>query len=130
MTARVITNFIQQKYPDVLLTVKDTENLMRKARDEALGGYTPTQALIKLFDDQGVKHFFRKLNGHVSAILWSYPWCQSQWRLHPHLISMDNPYKTNRLKVPLVNVTGVTNITTTFNIAFGVVNLEDEEAFT
>lgn len=52
------------------------------------------------------------------------------WRLHPQVVSLDNTYKTNRFKMPFLNVTGVTNTHSTFNIAFGVINKEDEPAYT
>jgi hypothetical protein len=31
--------------------------------------------------------------------------------------------------MPFLNVTGITNIQTTFNVAFGVANKEDEDAY-
>jgi hypothetical protein len=130
LSVRPLTTHMRESYPDVLFARKDIENLVLRARNEALGGYTPTQALVKLFDDQNIRHFVRQVDGRVASVLWTYPWCQKMWRLHPHLISMDATYKTNRFRMPFLNVTGVSNISSTFNIAFGVVNSEDEEVYT
>lgn len=103
---------------------------MSQAKAEALGGYTPTQALIKHFTDTGIKHFVRQLSGHVTALNWTYPWCEKAWKRFPDVLSLDNTYKTNRFDMPFLNVTGVTNLHTTFNVAFAIVNKEDEEAYT
>lgn len=102
---------------------------MRKAKAEALGGYTPTQALLKHFADTGIKHRVRQLQGRVVALVWTYPFCEGMWQRFPDVISIDNTYKTNRFQMPFLNVTGITNIHTTFNVAFGVVNKEDEDAY-
>jgi len=42
---------------------------------------------------------------------------------------MDNTYKTNRFKMPFLNVTGITNTHSTYNAAFGLLNKEDHEAY-
>ena len=39
-------------------------------------------------------------------------------------------YKTNWFKMPLFNVIGASNIGSIFNIAFGLLNGEDETEFT
>ena len=93
---------------------------MSQAKAEALGGYTPTQALIKHFTDTGIKHFVRQLSGHVTALIWTYPWCEKAWKRFPDVLSLDNTYKTNRFDMPFLNVTGVTNLHTTFNVAFAM----------
>ena len=39
---------------------------------------------------------------------------------------MDNTYKTNRFRMPFFNITGITNTNLTFNIAFALLDGEDE----
>jgi hypothetical protein len=51
------------------------------------------------------------------------------WRRHPEVLSMDNTYQTNRFKMPFLNVTGVSNTHSTFNVSFGLINKEDQEAY-
>ena len=117
------------KYPDQPWKRKDVENEAIRTRNEALGGYTPTQALIKIFQEDKVKHYVRQLDGHVSGLVWTYPWCEEMWKRNPEVLSMDNTYKTNRFKMPFLNVTGITSTDSTFNMAFGLLNREDEEVY-
>ena len=83
---------------------------MSKAKAEALDGYTPIQALLKYFTDTGIKHRIRQLQGHIIALIWTYPFCKEIWQRFPDIISIDNTYKTNRFKMPFLNVTSITNI--------------------
>lgn len=128
-TTRDITAAMRAKYPDQPWKRKDVENEAIRTRNEALGGYTPTQALIKIFQEDKVKHYVRQLDGHVSGLVWTYPWCEEMWKRNPEVLSMDNTYKTNRFKMPFLNVTGITSTDSTFNMAFGLLNREDEEAY-
>lgn len=128
-SARDITALMREKYPDQVWVVKDVKNEIRAAREESLQGYTPTQALVKEFDTRGIKHFFRQLGGHVTAVIWTYPWCLETWKKNPEVLLFDNTYKTNRFKLPFVNICGTTNLHTTFNIMFGLVNKEDEATY-
>ena len=43
---------------------------------------------------------------------------------------INDTYKTNRFKMPLFNITGVSNIGSIFNIAFGLLDGEDKVEFT
>ncbi|EAQ91972.1 hypothetical protein CHGG_00207 [Chaetomium globosum CBS 148.51] len=128
--SRGVAALMRELYPDQEWHRRDIENEMTQANAEALGGYTPTQALIKHFTDTGIKHFVRQLSGHVTALIWTYPWCEKAWKRFPDVLNLDNTYKTNRFDMPFLNVTGVTNLHTTFNVAFAIVNKEDEEAYT
>ena len=48
-----------------------------------------------------------------------FPWC----------LQIDNTYKTNRFKMPLFQITGVTNVGSIFDAAFGLVDNEREDGF-
>ena len=43
---------------------------------------------------------------------------------------IDDTYKTNRFKMPLFNVTRISNIGSIFNTAFGLLDGEDKDEFT
>ncbi|KAL2756135.1 hypothetical protein ACRALDRAFT_2106057, partial [Sodiomyces alcalophilus JCM 7366] len=48
---------------------------------------------------------------------------------NPEVLFIDNIYKTNRFKIPLIDIYRVTNIGLIFNIAFALLNKEDEDAY-
>jgi hypothetical protein len=52
------------------------------------------------------------------------------WSRFSEVLSFDNTYKTNRFKMPLFNITGLTNINSIFNAGFGLIYTERREGFT
>ena len=72
-SARDIASIMSSKYPQQLWPRVDIRNEITKARDESLAGYTPTQALIRAFEERSIKHFYRQHQGHITAILWTLP---------------------------------------------------------
>ncbi|KAK4098359.1 hypothetical protein N658DRAFT_544084 [Parathielavia hyrcaniae] len=89
---------MREEYPSQIWTRRDIENEMNKVKAEALGGYTPTQALLKHFTDTGIKHRVRQLQGRVVALIWTYPFCEEMWQRFPDVISIDNTYRTNEFE--------------------------------
>ncbi|KAL2761238.1 hypothetical protein ACRALDRAFT_1026460, partial [Sodiomyces alcalophilus JCM 7366] len=43
------------------------------------------------------------------------------------VIFIDNTYKTNPFKIPLIDIYGVSNIGSIFNVRFALINKEDIE---
>lgn len=58
-STRDIAPYMRPQYPDQPWSRRDIENEGIRAQDEAFGGYTPTQALIKLLEEHGIKHYVR-----------------------------------------------------------------------
>ena len=66
---RDITAAMRAKYPDQPWKRKDVENEAIRTYNKGLGGYTPIQALIKIFQEDKVKHYVRQLDGHVLGLV-------------------------------------------------------------
>ena len=129
MGTRDIESLLRQKFPDHPWVREDIKNEVKKYRRGVLDGYTPTQALIRVFQDYDIKHSVLQVDGRVAALIWTYPWCQEMWARFPLTMSTDNTFKTNRFNMPFVNTTGITGMGTSFNIAFGLLSKEDEETY-
>ena len=128
--AREITALLRKRYPDQVWDRRDIYNERLKARGNELDIYTPTQALIRQLQEANFKHtVLYDEENRLRAVFWSLPWCERQWERFPDIVSLDNTYKTNRFRMPFLNITGITNINTTFCIAFALVSAEDEEAY-
>lgn len=109
---------------------KDIYNDRQKLRKDALGSKTLTQAWIGHLKDHGIKHFIKySADLKVEAIFWTYPWCEQMWKRFPDVLGIDNTYKTNRFKMYLFQVTGVTDQKSVVNFGFGLINTEKEEGF-
>lgn len=51
------------------------------------------------------------------------------WAKFPEVLGLDNTYKTNRFKMYLFQITGVTDQKSVINFGFGLINTEKEEGF-
>ncbi|KAK1761602.1 hypothetical protein QBC33DRAFT_435210, partial [Phialemonium atrogriseum] len=54
--SRDVARIIRSQYPEAVFTNKDLENLRAHQKKEARDGYTPTQSVIRSFEEEGIKH--------------------------------------------------------------------------
>jgi hypothetical protein len=123
---------VKDKHPDSTLTRRDVYNARALVSREKLGGYNPTAALIKMFDEQGIPHIAKWSEAEpdrLVGLVWTFPYCIRMWTRFSEVLSFDNTYNTNRFKLPLFQVTGQTCLGTVFNAAFGVIDNERREGF-
>jgi hypothetical protein len=81
---------------------KQFDNLRQEVNRATRCGYTSTQALIKQFEDDRVKHVVRFAEsdpGRVNGLFWTYPRCEEMWKRYHFVLHLDNTYKTNRFKM-------------------------------
>lgn len=112
-------------------TNQDIRNERARQRLQELDGYTPTQALIEFFDQEGV-YYVKRVDpdtNELTALFWTLDYCIQMWKRYPTVLSFDNTYKTNRFHMPLFNITGTSNIHSTFNVGFGLVDNERLDGF-
>lgn len=109
---------------------KDIYNDRQMIRKSSLEGLTPTQQWVNLLQQQGLRHFIRYDEDHkITAVFWTYPWCEEQWKRFPEVLGLDNTYKTNRFKMYLFQVTGITDQKSVANFGFGLINTEKKEGY-
>ncbi|OAQ58923.1 mutator-like element [Purpureocillium lilacinum] len=97
-----------------------------------LDGYTPTAALIKLFDERKIPYLVKWADNNSNRLLgivWTFPYCLQMWKRFPEVMSFDNTYNTNRFKLPLFQATGQTCLGSVYNAAFGLIDNERREGF-
>ncbi len=129
---RHIKASLQEQFPENNTTWKDLNNMRYKHNKAALAGLTPTQALIKVFDNERIKYAVRfdDLDPlRPTALLWTYPWNEQIWKQFWWVLQLDNTYKTNRFKMALFQACIVTNLGTTITVAYGLVDNERQEGF-
>jgi hypothetical protein len=130
--ARDVRAVVADRHPEVPFTQRDIYNARARINRENLRGYSPTAALIKLFDEQEIPYVIKWADEEPNRLLglvWTFPYCLKMWRRFPEIISFDNTYKTNRFKLPLFQATGQTCLGTVFNAAFGLIDNERREGF-
>ena len=127
-----VAAIVEEQFPDTTLLRKDIYNARSLINREKLNGYTPTAALIKLFDEKKVPYIAKWADDESDRLLglvWTFPYCLQMWKRFPEVISFDNTYNTNRFKLPLFQATGQTCLGTVFNAAFGLIDNERREGF-
>jgi hypothetical protein len=111
---------ITRKY-GIVVTPRDIINHQAQQRDEEAGDLTPTQRFLQeLRDTPGI---FHELHRDEKTE------CIETWRRNPEVWSMDCTYKVNRFDMPLLQINGVTNLHTTFSIAYCLLSGEKEASF-
>ncbi|KJK85276.1 hypothetical protein H633G_10887 [Metarhizium anisopliae BRIP 53284] len=127
-----VAAIVEAEFPDTTLLRKDIYNARSLINREKLNGYTPTAALIKLFDEKRIPYLVKWAYNEPNRLLglvWTFPYCLQMWKRFPEVISFDNTYNTNRFKLPLFQATGQTCLGTVFNAAFGLIDNERREGF-
>ncbi|GKU08734.1 unnamed protein product [Fusarium langsethiae] len=90
---------------------RDIYNAWALINRDKLSGYTPTGALIKLFDELHIPYLAKWVDNEPSrlvGLVWTFSYCLQMWKRFPEVISFDNTYNTNRFKLPLFQATGQT----------------------
>ncbi len=129
---RTITNAILQNLPATAsVTVKDIYNARQKIRTETLAGRTPISALAEQLDANEFSWQVKTDNqGHITHLYFAERNNLALYKRYPEVLLLDCIYKTNRFKMPLLNMVEMTGLNTTFYVAFAFVRTEQEEDFT
>ncbi|KAF6525297.1 hypothetical protein HZS61_011092 [Fusarium oxysporum f. sp. conglutinans] len=123
---------VDEQHPESIFTQRDIYNARALINRDKLSGYTPTAALIKLFDELHIPYLAKWVDNEPSrlvGLVWTFPYCLQMWKRFPEVISFDNTYNTNRFKLPLFQATGQTCLGSVFNAAFGLIDNERREGF-
>ncbi|KAJ3455672.1 hypothetical protein MRS44_017154 [Fusarium solani] len=130
--ARDVWAVVQEQHPESVFTRKDIYDARSLINRDKFDGYTPTAALIKLFDEREIPYLVEWADDNPNRLLglvWTFPYCLQMWKRFPEVISFDNTYNPNRFKLPLFQATGQTCLGSVFNAAFGLIDNERREGF-
>jgi hypothetical protein len=125
---REINALLHHQEPSTRVITQTINNARRQQRIAELAGRSPIQALVdELSDsDRCILHFKVGPNNEITHLFFAYKTSIDLIRRFGSTLLMDCTYKTNRFKMPLLQVVGVTSFWTTFFACF--VFLAKEEA--
>ena len=129
---RHILNTIKQRSEDNRSTIRTIYNAKQKQRMVEAGGRSQMQQVLHILEEKKYLFWHRKdeKTNIVTELFWAHPDSVNLLRCFPLVILMDCTYKTNRYRMPLLEVVGVTSTDMTFSVGFGFLSSESSNSYT
>ena len=112
---------------DSLATQQDIYNCIAKGKRDLVQGQNNIHALANELDKDG---FWSRIqlntDNRVTEVLFAHPKSIAYLRSYPDILILDCTYKTNRYKMPLLDMVGVDASQRSFCIAFAFLSGEEE----
>ncbi|CAG8747078.1 13358_t:CDS:1 [Cetraspora pellucida] len=128
--SREIISTLRQNDLSMLVISNDIYNMHAQLRQQNLAGRTPIQALV---DELQGGNFLYKYkcnnNGSVTHIFFTHKESVSLSHQYSTVILIDCTYKTNKFKMLLLNVIGITSFNKTFFSCFIFMKDEDKDDY-
>lgn len=127
---RDILALIKKEHPNALFTPRDIYNARSALRRRKLGNYTPLEILLKTLQEDSWKYSIKQdSEGHILFFMFAHPESIRYANQYNRVFVLDCTYKTNRYKMPLLHIIGVSPSNSTFSIAFCFMQNEQEESY-
>ncbi|XP_038680255.1 protein FAR1-RELATED SEQUENCE 4-like [Tripterygium wilfordii] len=130
--ARNILSTLKSKDPENVSTIKTIYNARQKYRvAEKVGKSQMRQLLHKLSEHEYI-YFYRANDetNELQDLFFPHPRSLDILPAFPFVLLMDSTYKTNRFRMPLFEIVGVTSTEKTFSVAFVLLQSENEDNYT
>ncbi|CAG8502740.1 2637_t:CDS:2, partial [Scutellospora calospora] len=127
---REILSTLRQSNPNNFAISKTIYNARDKIRHDNLQGRTPIQALLDELVEENIEHYYQyNQNGNLTHLFFAHPKSIILTKTYNSILLMDCTYKTNKFKMPLLHVVGMTSFNTTFSSCFAFLKSEQEEDY-
>ena len=125
MVTRNILLTLKEHNANSYTTIKQIYNARNVYHSSIRGSNTEMQQLMKLFEQDGYIHWHRlKDKVVVHDIFWSHHDAVKLTNACNLIFLIDNTYKTNRYRLSLLNIIGVTPTGMSFFVAFAYLERE------
>ena len=113
-----------------LATRQDIYNRIADLRRDTRKGQNPIHALANQLEKEG---FWSRVqygpDRHVTAVLFAHPESLAYLQTYPEVLLLDCTYKTNKYRMPLLDMIGIDAAQRSFCIAFAFLSGETEEDY-
>ena len=100
-------------------------------RKDMLHGRTPIQALFDDLQASEFLHFHRcDENGTITSLFFAHKESVRLARQYHHVALMDCTYKTNKYRLPLLHIAGMTSFNSHFSVGFCFLKEEKQSDYT
>ncbi|KAJ9565500.1 hypothetical protein OSB04_001466 [Centaurea solstitialis] len=117
---REILIALKEKNVDNLSTLKTIYNARQKFRRTKNAGRTEMQVVMSFLKQQGYVYESRanETTNELEDLFFAHPKSLELWRAFPDVVLIDATYKTDRYRLSLLEIVGVTSTGVTFCLAF------------
>src|SRR4051812_4757463 len=122
----------KRKKPYSVSNIKQVYNERHNLKVLNMGPRSEMQQLLKLLGDNNYVSSFRTSEDKVTMrdIFWTHPESIKLFNTFPTVLVMDLMYKTNKYRLPLLEIFGVTSTDKTYSVEFAFLECEKEDNFT
>lgn len=124
-----IRTFLRQN-SNTSATQQDMCNYIAESKRQFRKGQSTMQALANQLDEEG---FWNRMqldeDGRVTSVLFAHPNSLAYLQAYPDILLLDCTHKTNKYKMPLLDIIGVDACQRSFCIGFAFLSGQSEEAF-
>lgn len=121
-----MSDSFRQCNPNLKAVTRTVYNAKAKILEDNLGGRTMIQALLEELGSNGFAY-------DVSRQLGTFVFCSSNFysfnKKYSNVFVMDCTYKTNKYKMPLLDIIGVSSFNTLFYSCFAFLQKEEEDDY-
>jgi hypothetical protein len=112
------------------ITAKDLYNRCQKLLKLRLRTRTPIQALLANLEAAGMHPRWRlDKKGHVKQLFFLHPEALQLYKQYPDVLLMDCTYKTNKFRMPLLNIVFPIGLHTTIQLGLCFMRKEKEKHY-
>ena len=121
---------LHQNNASTLVINRDIYNIHKWLHQKNLAGHTPIQALIdELKKGDFVYEYECDSAGYVTYLFFAHNESVTLTRQYSSILLMNCIYKTNKFKMPLLNIIGITSFNTTFYSCFVFMKGKEREDY-
>ncbi|KAG6990012.1 PKS-NRPS hybrid synthetase [Fusarium oxysporum f. sp. conglutinans] len=119
-----------REHSDTIATQQDIYNCISESKRALAKGQSTIHALADELNKEG---FWSRIclddKGVVTAVIFAHPDSLLYVKSYPEVLIMDCTYKTNKYKMPLLDIVGIDACQKTFCVAFAFLSGEEEADF-
>ena len=125
-----IASAIAIDYPDLQWIMQDIYNLCHELKAELMRGKSSIEAMLYELETKGFEFNYQlDENGHITLLFFAHPQSLFLLKRYSDILLMDCTYKTNRFRMPLLDILGSTGLNHTFFVGFVFLSGETEEDY-
>ncbi|XP_077215582.1 protein FAR1-RELATED SEQUENCE 5-like [Tasmannia lanceolata] len=126
---QILSSF-KQSNPQLLSISRDVYNCIAMVRKEILAGRTAIQALVDELANGGFYYNLKNdEEGRLTHLFFAHPRSIILSKRYSNVFMMDYTYKTNKYKMPLFDVVGMTSFSSSFYSCFAFLPKEKTEDY-